>query len=165
MRQGDRRRYKQWLDALTAAHGLPRWLCWRWLFAQDYNAHQPQSNIQREHKLRAGRVAGLVVEAMGGSLMAPPPPGLDSDEAWRTWLKAAQRLEPEQRRSLLLVLLDRHLGTEQMRDDAAARARQLGRQLALLLVDLAAQERARAAGWRPGRPSKPHKGATRRRKA
>lgn len=164
MAQGDRRRARVWAQAKDAAHEVPRWLAWRWLFAQEYNAHQPQSEGQQEGKLRAGRVAAVIVEAMGGALMAPAPLGLTGDEAWQSWLTAARELEPDQRRSLMRVLLDQHIAEHEVpRPDELALQRK-AHQLSLLLGDMAVQERARAAGWRPGKPQTPHKGSTRRRK-
>lgn len=159
------RRGHLWRAASSASEQVPRWLAWRWLFAQEYNRHEPQTTGQQAGKARAGGVAGAIVEAMGGALMAPVPPALTASAAWKAWLAAARKLEPDQRVAMLRVLLDRHLTGSAAPAQHTELMQRKAHQLSLLLGDMAAQERARAAGWRPGNFSKPHKGATRRRKA
>jgi len=126
---------------------VPAWLAFRWLFAQAYNAHQPQG-VQASTKRRAGQVAAALVDGMGGSIMAPPPPGLDADPAWQSFLDAALPLDSAQRSSLMSLLVVKRWPHRSAAgicgDDLRDRQRV---QLALLLTDMHAQQRANEGGW------------------
>jgi hypothetical protein len=142
---------------------VPRWLAFRWLFAQAYNAHQPQKS-QARTKQHAGQVAAAIVEGMGGSIMAPPPPGLDEDAEWQAFVDAARVLDYGQCSSLMALVMAQQWPDLLRPGCCTAPWNSTRTRLALLLCDLQVQQRANDAGWIEGvgYPKKGRKGGNRR---
>jgi hypothetical protein len=157
MGRNDKRRAQHWQAAVQAAGNVPRWLAFRYLFAQQYNRHQAQA-CQVRTKEMAAQVAQQLVQGMGGSLMAPPPQGLDTDAAWQAYLEAVRPLDLDQARSLMAWLVCQQWPHPVLpcqchpleRDDQRIR-------LALLLGDMEVQQRCNAAGWIAGKGYPEHR--------
>jgi hypothetical protein len=149
---------ERWADAKAATARVPAWLAARWMFAQEYNAHRPQGPIQERTRAAAKQVAAQAISALGGDLMAPPPPGLGQDSAWSEFLAAVTPLG-DRRLGLVSWLLEDRLA------QGAERVAWMDRihRLRLLVKDMRKQQRANRSGWKPGK-GPPRKRSPRRRR-
>jgi hypothetical protein len=141
---------RRWYAARDAAAAVPGWLAFRYLFGREHNGFEPVGPIQLATRQRARDLAAEIVAALGGQLMAPPPPGLDDDPAWAAYLEAATMLEPGQRRMLMVWLmlpLQTDQASRQLWDDK-------GIQLRLLVHDMRRQGRGNRKPKRKGRRRK-----------
>jgi len=127
-------------NARALSERVSQWLAFRYLFAQQYNAHRPQGN-QGYTKNLAAKVAGAIVSALGGSLMAPPPPGLDNDQAWTEFIDAAKRVSMDVYPCLMRSIVDRNADREA--------TKQMVR-LHVLMISLQTQQAANSGGWVDG---------------
>jgi len=133
---------REYNEALDAMRPVSQWLAFRYLFAKQYNKHNPQKNQHYTKKLSA-QIAGEIIEGMGGAIMSLPPPGLDDDEEWSTFIEAAGKVELDMQTCLM-----RQLVRDMWSDDAHWKSQM--ERLALVMTHMRREQRSNNAGWIAG---------------